>query len=137
MRRGTQGHVALPRGHARWPAWHGWCVHASSHIIYIHINIMFRGPPCIRGQMINSLYSSYLIYWKISSFSRCGTNVLWFVLIADAWRRMDRWIMNAMERVASMQWTWVHQIAKSRTWFKKDLSESRSTVHLKSYNGHD
>ena len=45
MRRGTQGHVAAPHGHARVPAWHGCDVYSyftriSMVIVHISIHIL-------------------------------------------------------------------------------------------------
>ena len=60
----ARDHVAMPRGradrlHGIGDAWR-W------RDIYMPYNIVYRGPPCIRGQKINIPYSLYILYALIS-----------------------------------------------------------------------
>ena len=73
MGRGTRGHVALPRGQARAPAWHGgdtWMLFIFS--VYI-VYIIYIGLPIIGRHFINPLYIIHIIYLSIPlHFFRVG-----------------------------------------------------------------
>ena len=77
MRRGTRGHVALPHGQARAPAWRGCDMWRRIFIfIYIVYDDMYIGLPIIGRHFINpqcrqTLYSRYPFIssvWDYCSF---------------------------------------------------------------------
>ena len=104
---------------------------------FMCICIKFSGPPCIRGESLIAIVR-FTFYTRHSSlFIRCGTILSILVDFRATWHRFVRRIASATIERRRSRGHVVHAINKSRTWFKKDLSESRSTVHLKSYNGHD
>ena len=46
---------ARPRGSATWTRTPAYVAHRVKRGIYMHYNILYRAPPCIRGQIVNSL----------------------------------------------------------------------------------
>ena len=74
MRRGTQGHVTLPRGQARAPAWRR-CDKWRRIFIFVYIvyDKMYIGLPIIERHTINPQCRHTLYTRDILLFLRCGT----------------------------------------------------------------
>ena len=74
MRRGTRGHVALPRGQVRAPAWRGCDTWRHIFIFtYIVYDNMYIGLPIIGRHFINPQCRHTLYTRDILLFLRCGT----------------------------------------------------------------
>ena len=74
MRRGRQGHVALPRGRARVPAWHGCDIYLYLLVysmVIVHISIQYFGFKLMAK--ISSPYIRAILY-----FFPCATMFLCF-----------------------------------------------------------
>ena len=82
MQRGTQGHVALPRGRAHLLAWCGCDTWMHIYIYYIYDFIMYIGLPIIGRQVINQTKPAYFIYKTFSFISLVWDYFISFILIS-------------------------------------------------------
>ena len=93
MRRGTQGHVAEPRGPMRVPAWHRGDV-------YIYIFLLYIGYSTYKHsieELANRLKPLHLIYpTPLLVFLRVGLCSLLLFCFHDVWRDMERWIVSTI-----------------------------------------
>ena len=119
MRRGTQGHVAAPRGPAQVLAWH-W---GDTLYIYIFYYIGYSKYKLFhRGTSLTYEFTSPYISDDSSCFSPCGTMFPRFLWLQDAWHDVAHRMGIAMKI--------------ARRWGGHEV-HSIKTIDRASYNGWD
>ena len=113
MRRGMQGHVALPRGRAHLPTWRGCDTWTRIYIYYIYYFIKYIGLPIIERQFTNRIITAYLIY-PIDSlyFFLVGLFHLVYFDFRATWQHSARWIKTAINGLRRCGGHEVHPIKK-------------------------
>ena len=108
MRRGTQGHVAAPRGPHE--CLRGTCdvifIFTRIRMVIVHISIRYFG------------FTLTTIANDSPSFSSCGTMTPYFICSQAAWRDVERRIKSAMKIARRCGGHEVHPIKDHRTCFK-------------------
>ena len=103
VRRGTQGHVAEPRGPTRAPAWRGgdtWALFVFNHNIMGYSTYKSSD---YRKIIIIPLISSHIINPPPSFiFLRVGLKSKEFLNVQVTWRRERRWIGWSIDHRASI-----------------------------------
>ena len=137
MQRGMQGHVALPRGRARLPAWRGCDAWTRIYIYYIYYFIMYIGLSIIERQIINLTKPAYLIYWTFSFISSVWDYFISFILISG--RRGNTPHVGSRPRLTDCVDAVDTRSTRSRKThvLNSSLSEIIRAVDLTSYNGQD
>ena len=112
MRRGTQGHVAEPRGPAQR-------LRGAYYILYSYITYSIMGiqPPVYR-EGIRPLRSSGVINPTILFFYFCVGLIHTAVKMQVTWSLEVRWIGRSAESLAPIKWTWTTDRSITHVSFK-------------------
>ena len=106
MRRGTQGHVAVPRG----PAQRAYV--ARIHTIYFYLlYIVKRSSAFAEEGLLTLLNVGYYIPDSFLYYFPCGTKFCVLLTVQATWRNVERRIKGPINRHASIVWSADHWIA--------------------------
>ena len=116
MRRGTQGHVALPRGHERLPAWRG-CDVDTYYIYYLYLYSKVYSSSNYRKTKVLNLPFHLRLYTRESpEFLPCGIILLCVIWLQATWQPLVRRIditWNTWRRCGGRAAHWSEIYARS------------------------